>query len=45
MAQAFRSTRVLTPEGLVAATLLVEQERITGVCGWDEVPAVTRLHD
>ena len=27
------------------ATLLVEHERITGVRGWDEVPAVARLHD
>jgi len=45
MAQAFRSTRVLTPDGLRAATLLVEHERITGVCGWDEVPAVANLHD
>jgi allantoinase len=27
------------------ATLLVEQERITGVSGWDEVPAVAQLHD
>ena len=45
MSQAFRSTRVLTPAGLVPATLLVEQERITGVCGWDEVPAVAHLHD
>jgi len=45
MAYAFRSTRVLTPQGLAPATLLVEHERITGVCGWDEVPAVARLHD
>ena len=45
MAYAFRSTRVLTPKGLAPATLLVEQERITGVCGWDQVPAVARLHD
>jgi allantoinase len=45
MAYAFRSTRVLTPEGLTPATLLVERERITNVCGWDEVPAVARLHD
>src|SRR5579859_6033579 len=45
MAYAFRSTRVLTPRGLAPATLLVEHERITGVCGWDEVPAVARLHD
>ncbi len=45
MTQAFRSTRVLTPAGLAPATLLVEGERITVVCGWDEVPAVTSLHD
>ena len=45
MAYAFRSTRVLTPKGLVPATLLVEHERITGVSGWDEVPAVARLLD
>jgi allantoinase len=45
MAYAFRSTRVLTPRGLAPATLLVEDERITGVCGWDEVPPVARLHD
>jgi allantoinase len=45
MAYAFRSTRVVTPRGLAPATLLVERERITDVCGWDEVPAVARLHD
>jgi allantoinase len=45
MSQAFRSTRVLTPEGLVPATLLVEHERITAVRGWAEVPAVASLHD
>ena len=30
MAQAFRSTRVLTPNGLAPATLLAEHQRITG---------------
>src|ERR1700760_2555321 len=45
MAYAFRSTRVLTPDGLMPATLLVERERIIAICGWDEVPAVARLHD
>ena len=45
MAQAFRSTRVLTPQGLAPATLLVEHERITGVCGWGEVPPEAHLHD
>ncbi len=45
MAQAFRSTRVLTPEGLAPATLLVEHERISEVRGWDDVPAVATLRD
>jgi dihydroorotase-like cyclic amidohydrolase len=45
MSQAFRSTRVLTPEGLVAATLLVEHDRITAVRNWADVPAVDQLHD
>jgi len=45
MAHAFRSTRVLTLQGLIPATLVVEHESITGVRGWDEVPAVARLHD
>jgi allantoinase len=45
MAYAFRSTRVLTPGGVVPATLLIEQERITAVCGWDEMPALVDLHD
>ena len=45
MAHAFRSTRVVTPQGVGPTTLLVEHDHITGVCGWDEVPAVARLHD
>ena len=45
MAYAFRSTRVLTPQGVIPATLLVEHEHIMGIRGWDEVPAVARLHD
>jgi allantoinase len=45
MAIAFRSTRVLTPAGLRAATLLVEGERITRVADWDEVPAGSELRD
>jgi len=45
MAHAFRSTRVLTLQGLIPATLVVEHESITDVRGWDEVPAVARLHD
>ncbi len=45
MAQAFRSTRVFTPRGLIAATGVVEEERIAGICGWDEAPVSADLHD
>lgn len=45
MAQAFHSTRVLLPEGLVPATLLVEHELITEVRPWDDVPSATSLRD
>jgi allantoinase len=45
MAQAFRSTRVLTPEGLAPRTLLVENERIAEVRGWSDVPAASILRD
>jgi allantoinase len=45
MAHALRSTRVLTPHGLMPATLLVEDERISVVRAWDEVPSEALLHD
>ncbi len=45
MSQAFRSTRVLTPEGLAPATVVVEGERIVGVRGWVDVPAGAALED
>ncbi len=45
MAQAFRSTRVLTAEGLGPATLLVECERIAAVLGWDAAPGGAELRD
>jgi allantoinase len=45
MAQAFRSTNVLTPEGQRPAALLVEHERITEVRAWTDVPAGTPLRD
>jgi allantoinase len=45
MSQAFRSTRVLTPQGLAPATLLVEGERIAEVRGWADAPADASLHD
>ena len=45
MAKAFRSTRVLTADGLVPAALLTERERITAVVGWNDVPTGADLHD
>ena len=39
MSQVFRSTRVLTAEGMRPAALLVEGDYIAGVMGWDESPA------
>lgn len=45
MAQAFRSTRVLTEQGLRAATLVVEEGRIAEIRpGRDDLPAAD-LHD
>ena len=45
MSQVFRSTRVLTAEGLQPAALLVVGERFAGVVGWDNVPANAALRD
>ena len=45
MAQAFRSTRVVTPEGLAPAALVVERGRIAALCGWDEAPVAAELRD
>jgi allantoinase len=45
MAKALRSTRVLTPNGIAPATVVVEEERIAAVRGWDDVPAGAKLHD
>jgi allantoinase len=45
MAQVFRSTRVLTANGLGPAALLVENERIAAVLPWDAAPATADLHD
>ncbi|HXR39491.1 MAG TPA: allantoinase AllB [Terracidiphilus sp.] len=45
MAQAFRSTRVLTAGGLAPATLLVEDERISGILSWDAALAGAALRD
>ncbi len=45
MSQAFRSTRVLTPQGLAPATVMVEGERIVEVRGWADVPSGAILRD
>jgi len=45
MATALRSTRVLTPDGLVAATVVVEAERIESISDWDELPIGAVLRD
>src|SRR5665647_825053 len=45
MAQAFRSTRVLTPNGLRPATLLVEHGRIAAIADWGEAPRDSKLRD
>ena len=45
MAQVFRSTRVLTQQGLAPATLLVEGERIAEVRAWNDVPPAAQLRD
>ncbi len=45
MAQAFRSQRVLTPDGLRPATVVVEGERIRSICAWSDVPAGAALND
>ncbi len=37
MIKALRSTRVLTIAGIAPAAVLVDGERISAVCGWDEV--------
>jgi allantoinase len=45
MSQVFRSTRVLTAEGLAPAALLVEEERISEVRSWDGAPAGAAMRD
>ena len=44
--QAFRSRRVVTPEGIHPAAILVEGERIQGVVSPDQIPAEGyKIHD
>ena len=45
MGKALRSTRILTPEGIAPATVVLEQERIGAVQAWDDVPAGASLQD
>ncbi|MGC1423501.1 MAG: allantoinase AllB [Terracidiphilus sp.] len=45
MAQALRSTRVLTGDGLTPATLIVEGEKIVAIRAWDETVSAMELHD
>jgi allantoinase len=42
---AFRSTRVVTVEGLRPATVLVKAGRIVDVAAWENVPAAAHLRD
>jgi allantoinase len=45
MLQAFRSTQVVTPNGIQAATVLVREGRITAVGAFDDVPPDAQLRD
>ena len=45
MAQAFRSTRVVTPEGVRPATILVDSGKITAIHEWDASTSGATLHD
>jgi allantoinase len=45
MSQVFRSTRVLTAQGLAPATLVVEGERIAAVESWNSAPASALTRD
>ena len=45
MAQAFRSTRVVTNQGLAPATLVVEEGRIAEVRAWNTAPETAQLRD
>lgn len=43
--QAFRSQRVVTPQGIRPATILVEGDEITALAPWANPPAGITLHD
>lgn len=45
MAHAFLSKRIVTPQGTQAGALLVEGERILGICRLTEIPSDAVTHD
>ena len=45
MFQALRSTRVLLPDGVTPATVMVDKGRILAIAGWAEAPADCAVHD
>ena len=45
MVQAYRSDAIVTPDRVTAGALLVEGERIVGVCGAGEIPLGAQLVD
>lgn len=45
MAHAFLSKRIVTPQGTQAGALLLEGERIVGICRHSEIPANAVMHD
>jgi len=45
MTWAFRSTRVVTPDGLLPAAVIVKGGKILRLAAWDEVPAKAHLQD
>jgi allantoinase len=45
MAKALRSTRVLTPDGIAPAVVIVDDERITALGGWHDAPGDAELYD
>jgi allantoinase len=45
MTQAFVSSRVVTPEGVRPAAVIVEQGRIQAVCAPGDTPRTSQLHD
>ena len=45
MAKALRSTHVLTSEGFAPASVIVEHERISELCEWNEVPPDAEVFD